>query len=149
MKTVLSAIAYVLKKIRDVFFLLIKPIVNILFCLVLFCFLCMGYTYVKADCDRTQANVFGYSPFLVMSESMEPTILTGELILTKQIKFDDVEVGDIIVYKHTYANEKSIAIVHRVIEKTDYYLIMKGDNNEAEDPWKVYPSDVRAEVIYY
>lgn len=149
MKTFFSYISLWLKRIRDAFFFILKPIVNIIFIAVLFVFLCFGYTYIKGGCDRTKANFFGYSPFLVMSASMEPTIMTGEVIVAKTIAFEDVEVGDIIIYKHTYANEKSIAIVHRVIEKTNYYLIMKGDNNEVEDPWKVYPGDVRSEVIYY
>ena len=105
-------------------------------------------TWVLNDFDKTQMNFLGYSVNLVMSESMEPTIMTGDVVITKQIKFEDVEVGDIVVYKHTYENGNYKAIIHRVIGKTDDYLIFKGDNNQEQDPWKVYPEDVRAKVIY-
>lgn len=128
---------------------MLKKLVNLIFWPVLIVFICMCYTWAINGFDRTKMNFFGYAPNLVMSASMEPTIMTGEIILTKQIDFEDVEVGDIIVYKHTYDNGKFKAIVHRVIEKTDEYLVLKGDNNTVRDPWNVYPEDVRAEVIYY
>lgn len=128
---------------------IIKGIINVLFWLTLVVFLYMTGTWVANDFDKTQMNFLGYAPNLVMSESMEPTILTGDLILSKQIDFEDVQVGDIIVYKHTYENGKYKAIVHRVIEKTDEYLVLKGDNNASRDPWNVYPEDVRAKVVLY
>lgn len=128
---------------------IVKGIINVIFWFTLVVFLYMTGTWVANDFDRTQMNFLGYTPNLVMSESMEPTILTGDLILSKQIDFEDVQVGDIIVYKHTYENGEHQAIVHRVIEKTDEYLVLKGDNNENRDPWNVYPEDVRAKVVLY
>lgn len=128
---------------------MLKKIVNVIFWVVLVIFVYMCCTWAMNGFDRTQMNFLGYTPNLVMSASMEPTIMTGELVITKQIDFEDVEVGDIIVYKHTYDNGEHIAIIHRVIEKTDEYLVFKGDNNVDRDPWNVYPEDVRAKVVYY
>ena len=128
---------------------MIKKFINIVFWVVLIVFLWMMATFAISGFDRTQMNFMGFAPNLTMSNSMEPTIMTGDVILTKRISFEDVEVGDIIVYKHVYEDGNYKAIVHRVIEKTDEYLICKGDNNDAPDPWCIYPDEVRAKVIWY
>lgn len=128
---------------------IIKGIVNALFWITLVIFIYMGSTWVANGFDRTYMNFLGYAPNMVMSESMEPTIMTGDIIISKQIDFEDVQVGDIIVYRHDYADGTYKAIVHRVIEKTDTHLVLKGDNNADRDPWNVYPDDVRAKVVFY
>ena len=126
-----------------------KKLVNTVFYITLFIFLYMMTTLALNDWDRTKMNFLGYSPHMVMSQSMNPTLLTGDFVLAKQIKFEDVQVGDIVIYKHTYEDGVERAIVHRVIEKTEDYLIFQGDNNLSPDPWKVYPEDVRAKVLFH
>ena len=79
---------------------------------------------------------------------MVPEMEVGDFVLTRQAKFKDVDVGDIIVYRYDYHGGYE-AIIHRVIEKTDEYLVCKGDNNEVADPWLIYPEDVRAIVVWY
>ena len=128
---------------------ILKGLINTVFYITLLVFIIMVVTWAINDCDRTKMNFFGYSVHPVMSASMEPTILTGDLVMTEKITFDEIEVGDIIVYKHTYETGKYRAIIHRVVEKYDDYLICKGDNNEIADPWKIYPEDVRSIVIKY
>ena len=109
----------------------------------------MTATLVINDFDRTKMNFLGFMPNLVMSASMEPEIMTGDVVITKQIKFEDVEVGDVIVYQHYYEDGSHKAIIHRVVEKTEAYLRCKGDNNEQKDPWLIYPEDVRAKAIFH
>ena len=46
----------------------------------------------------------------------------------------------------TYSHNNQI-IIHRVKEKHSDYLITKGDNNDVQDPWKVYPDVVRGKVV--
>lgn len=122
---------------------------NIIFFLVLFVFIYTIGTVVANDMDWTKRNFFGYSLNFVMSDSMEPTLMTGDFVVTKDITFDEVEVGDIVVYRHDYEDGNYKSIVHRVIEKNEDHLIFMGDNNEAPDPFKVYPEAVRSVVIYY
>lgn len=123
-------------------------LVNIIFCITLFIFLYTMGTIVFSGGDLTKKNFLGFSLDYVMSESMEPTIMTGDFVITKKVDFEDVEVGDIIVYRHTYENGKYAAIIHRVIEKTDNYLVTKGDNNKVKDPWTVSPEEVRSKLLF-
>lgn len=122
---------------------------NIVFIIVLIVFLYSMITYAIGGFDKTKMNFLGYSWNYVVSASMEPTIMTGELVIAKQCDFEDIEVGDIIIYKHTYQNGYTIPIVHRVIEKNNEYLNTMGDNNPEPDGWNVYPEDVRSIVVWY
>jgi signal peptidase len=77
--------------------------------------------------------------FSVSSGSMIPTLNVGDYIVVKYEPFDELKVGDIIVF-HSPINPNDI-IVHRIFdiklvngEKT---LITKGDNNLYPDPWVV------------
>lgn len=125
-----------------------KLIFNMVFYTILVVFVYMVATYITNDFDRTKMNFLGYSPNVVVSESMVPEMEVGDFVLTRQAKFKDVDVGDIIVYRYDYHGGYE-AIIHRVIEKTDEYLVCKGDNNEVADPWLIYPEDVRAIVVWY
>lgn len=122
---------------------------NIIFYIILAVFIYMMSTLVINDFDRTKMNFLGYTPSFVMSNSMAPTMVTGDFVLTRQTDFDSVEVGDIVVYKHVYEDGSTKAIIHRVIEKTEEYLVCKGDNNEQKDPWLIYPEDIRAKVVLH
>lgn len=62
----------------------------------------------------------------VTSGSMEPTLQRGDLIVVKGQEFQDIEVGNIIIYQTDYTG---VPIIHRVIAKDQNTLETKGDNN--------------------
>ena len=76
----------------------------------------------------------GFFPFKIMtiaSESMEPTINVGDVVIYEDSDPINIyNVGDIIIYK--YDNGKTI--VHRINNKlSDTTFKTKGDNNLVED----------------
>ena len=79
-----------------------------------------GLTYVlKTD----------YPMASITSGSMWPSLKRGDLILIKGVESkDEVEVGDIVVYK----NPKGFTI-HRVIKINEETFVTKGDANNVED----------------
>lgn len=93
-------------------------------------------------------DIFGIKPFIVLSGSMEPEIKKGDLVFIKEIDIKELDVGDIIAFRHT---NDDIITLHRIIEKiTDENTISfrtKGDNNEAEDRLSVKEENL--EGIYY
>lgn len=107
--------------------------------------LCIGITVevISANTQKRPPRVFGISVSYVPTESMEPTIMAGEYIMFTKTSFDDVEVGDIVIYR----NSNDMYIVHRVIEKNNDYLIAKGDNNMLADTEKIYPDMVYGEYV--
>lgn len=81
-------------------------------------------------------DFLGYKSFVIVSGSMEPTIMTGDAILVKEVPQEEIQVKDIISFSQDDTN-----VTHRVIEITEEDGIKKyttkGDNNHTEDKEKV------------
>jgi len=97
----------------------------------------MGYTV--QDVARGM-----YSPFMtVSSQSMQPVLNYGDLILVRREFAEQIEAGDIIAFNvpSPYDKFAPSPTVHRVVEKLtengETYLKTSGDNNSGEDPWDV------------
>ncbi|HIQ13773.1 MAG TPA: signal peptidase I [Thermoprotei archaeon] len=96
---------------------------------------------------------FGTStPFMVVvSNSMYPTLKINDIIVVKSVSIDEVEIGDIIVFRSPL-NPRT-PIVHRVLdilvnEQGVKMIITKGDRNLAPDPWTVTEDLLIGKVIY-
>lgn len=78
--------------------------------------------------------------FVIISASMEPTIMTGDIILVRPGAA--VGVGDVI----TFVNNEGVTITHRIVEEglTDgrRSFVTEGDNNEAPEPYPVFEDQI-------
>ena len=79
------------------------------------------------------SGFFGIDRYLVVSGSMEPNLHAGDIVFVNtNVDFADVEIGDVIFFKHRDMN-----IIHRVIEATTIdgqkHLKTKGDANKVDD----------------
>lgn len=94
-------------------------------------------------------NLFGYMPFSIQTQSMEPTIKAGDVVIGKEVDFNKLKVGDIITY-WTTVEDKQILNTHRIAEVisdgegTVPSFKTKGDNNQIEDEYVVSAADVVA-----
>lgn len=94
-------------------------------------------------------STFGIHFVSVSSPSMFPEIDTGGIaIATSRTAFDDLQVGDIIIYNHEEIGQ-IIHRVHTITETEDHQrvIITKGDNNEVCDKDFVTQELYRAKVI--
>ncbi len=92
----------------------------------------------------------------VVSDSMEPTLSRGDMLILKGISFDEIstgkEDGDIIVYICPDSEPKcpdgNKLIVHRVFSKNpDGTITTWGDHNPAYDRWGVQPEWIKGRMI--
>lgn len=80
-----------------------------------------------------QPNIFGYVFSSVQTDSMEPEIMTGALVIGKMVDSDtQIGVGDIITFNHKVSGQV-ITKTHRVVKidtenGIDVYTT-RGDNN--------------------
>lgn len=73
-------------------------------------------------------------------ESMLPLLHPKDLVNYQKISFSKIKINDLIlVFKN------NLAFTHRVIYKTDKYLITKGDNN-LESDGKINPNQIIGKV---
>ncbi len=82
-----------------------------------------------------------YTPMIVLTDSMEDTIRSGDLIICEKIDPKDVLKGDVISFFDPSGKSDSV-VTHRVnsIEivtnangETEYLFYTQGDNNNVED----------------
>lgn len=85
----------------------------------------------------------------VLSESMEPTISARSFIVVEKVNPDEVEVGDIIMFRSNDPYIKGQFNTHEVIgissDRSVFYT--KGQNNAAKDPFPPGASDIRARYV--
>lgn len=82
-------------------------------------------------------GIMGYKPMMVLTESMDPKIKSGDLIIIKEIDPTSLKEGDIITFFDPAGNGHS-TVTHRIetrIEDPENGLCFetKGDNNNTAD----------------
>lgn len=92
--------------------------------------------------DLNQSFIFNKRPTIIITGSMEPVVKVNSIVVLEPVLYDDIEIGDIIRYN----SNMGYSILHRVIEKTDSYLITKGDANSVPDSLPVLPEQVTGRV---
>ena len=101
-----------------------------------------------SDKNNGVPSLFGRMPLTVESGSMEPTFKEGDLIIAKEIDdINELKVDDVISFWTNEIVEGSNVInTHRIIEVIDdngtKSFKTKGDNNDQEDTYIVYPSKI-------
>ncbi len=120
-------------------------------------------TFTSKNSDTGLGNLFGYIPFSVQTDSMNPTIREGDLIISKAITVDEarngevLKVGDVITYSAIISNEDGTAQrdynTHRIVDikrgkdgKVEYYYT-KGDGVSTEDSFPIVPDEVIAKQV--
>lgn len=118
-----------LKKVRNVLS------VSVLVILVLFV---LFVTFQRIS--GKPPSIFGYQIYRVSSASMEPDLLVGDVILSKQVMANDLQIGDVVTYVGTEGQLKGKVITHAVVKKPYikndvYYIETQGvANGTLPDP---------------
>ncbi len=118
----------------------IPTILGIIFCAILIPILISNLILIiKGYANPGEIPGYGKTkPLIVLTDSMYPTIKSGDLILIKVIDFDDVEEGDIISYFES-ETQRTSTVTHRVKkiiyddEGNKVEFITQGDANNIED----------------
>ncbi len=95
--------------------------------------------------------VVGGSALTVLTQSMEPGLPPGTLIIIRPADPRDVGIGDVITYQ--LESGKPTVVSHRVIERRvstagEVTFITKGDNNDLADTTPVAPVQIKGELWY-
>lgn len=90
------------------------------------------------------AGFFKYQPVAVLTYSMDPTFTRGDAVIIKKMDSSEkklLQKDDVIQYRR-----KDTTIIHRIVDIVDNQrergYILKGDNNESDDPFIVYDHQI-------
>ncbi|MDL5352063.1 signal peptidase I [Microbacterium sp. zg-YB36] len=94
--------------------------------------------------------VVGGTALTVLTQSMEPGLPPGSLVVIRPTPVDEIAVGDVITYQ--IRSGDTAVVTHRVTSKTftegEVTFITKGDNNDVVDPNPVKPVQIRGSLWY-
>lgn len=122
-------------------------IIGTILCIILLPILIINLTLiVKSYTNADEVpSVGGYFPMIVLTDSMDPEIQSGDLIFCHTVEAEAVQVGDIISFYDPMGSGSTV-VTHRVMEIKDEgtgrSFITKGDNNNTEDQMPVQAEDV-------
>ena len=92
-------------------------------------------------------SIGGYTFLSVQTDSMEPTIMVGDLAISKLATEDEYEIGDIVTFR-MIVDGQSIINTHRIVEKSlvdgSYYYTTQGDNAAGADSQRIIAGDIIA-----
>lgn len=93
----------------------------------------------------------GSTPLTVLTQSMEPTLPPGTLLVVKPTPLEDVRIGDVVTYQ--IVSGQPAVISHRVVSVESSSdgsrtFVLKGDNNAEPDSSPVTAAQVRGVVWY-
>lgn len=92
-----------------------KKIVNAISTIVLILLILLVVVLFIARASGNSPSVFGYHIYRVSSGSMEPTLMKGDVILSKEVDFDEIKKDDIVTYKAIEGEMAGEMITHRVV----------------------------------
>ncbi|WP_405356860.1 signal peptidase I [Ruminococcus sp.] len=129
---------------KKVFHIFTTVLLIVLVLIVIIVFICR----VRGE----SPSILGYHIFRVSSDSMEPTLQVGEIILVKKTSSDQIHKNDIITFKGTQGELAGKMITHRVIEEPrivdgKYYFKTMGDKAGAKHDPEIDESQIEGKYI--
>lgn len=93
-----------------------------------------------------------FGAYVIVTESMEPTISVNDAVVVKRVSDDDVNVGDIITFSSNTGYYAGHSITHRIVAKLinrsgNFVYRTKGDNNAKADMSLVSNDSILGKVI--
>ncbi len=114
-------------------------VIGIVLCLLLLPILIMNVTMIVQGLINPSKvpSIGGYSPLIVLTDSMYPEIHSGDMIVVKATPAEQIRTGDVIAFFDPDGSGVSV-LTHRVVEVINANGALsfrtKGDANNADDP---------------
>lgn len=93
-------------------------------------------------------SIFGYKPFIVLSNSMQDEFVVGDLIVVKSVNFESLKTGDVVAFR----DDNNKVTTHRIVNMLEkgYATCFetKGDNNNTNDEGMVCEESVEGKYIF-
>lgn len=129
-------------------------IMNVAVTVLLVAAVVLCITVIAQTLSKGYVTIFGTSLFRVVTGSMEPTIPTGALLISKEVDIEEVKEGDIICFRSMESNMLGQVITHRVVKVVEgkngeTYLETRGDANPVSDGYYVTERNLIGKVSVY
>ncbi|MGI6118980.1 MAG: signal peptidase I [Desulfosporosinus sp.] len=96
----------------------------------------------KAVTHNPVPKFLGIAPLVVMSGSMEPAIMPGDVVVIREQPSSRYQIGDVVTY-----SSGAIIYTHRIVGEENGVFILKGDSNNVADD-TVAPGQLLGKVLF-
>lgn len=132
----------------------VSKVVTVILSVILWCVILLAalfaFTTLATKNEKNVANLFGFTPMSVQSDSMAPTFSAGDLIIIRKTDTSKLKVGDIITF-HTIIESQFALNTHRITEiqgdGSARNYITKGDNNAIPDTHTISDGDIVGKYV--
>lgn len=127
----------------------IKKIISIYIYIIIIPIIVINITLIVKSFIKPSKipDFIGYKNFVIVSESMEPTIMVGDAIFVKKVPEKEIKINDIISF-----HDGECINTHRIVGVSEENGIKmyrtKGDNNRGEDKEKVSYSQIEGKYLF-
>ena len=124
----------------------LKVVLNVIVWIVLILALLITIMVFSSGRNNGVANLLGYIPMTVESDSMKPTFSKDDLIICKEVDdIYDLKEGDVITF-WTIIDGKKVKNTHRIVTVNKFEgtrsFVTRGDNNNQDDTLPAYAGDI-------
>ncbi len=139
-----------MKKIRE------NKVVNLIFKTIRSIVIILLVGFIIVVClqrfSNNKISFLDYRMFTVVTGSMKPKYIVGDVLIAKKVEPETIKVGDTITYQGVKGDFYNKVVTHEVIkigqdEDNNYFFHTKGKANLIEDPI-VYEDQIFGVVIY-
>lgn len=108
---------------------------------------------IKIRAAKGDTSSPAFNAYVVLTGSMLPDIQVNDVVITKKVDAEDLEVGDIITFVSADSRFNNAIITHRIIKKnpankaSGITFQTKGDNNNVADSALVPEANIFGKVI--
>ena len=111
---------------------MVKKVFNIFMTVLLILLIAIVVLVFITRMNGKAPSLFGLTVFRVQTDSMEPTLMVGDVILDKKVAPEEIHKGDIVTYDCTEGSLAGQTITHRVAYEPEvrdgvYYYVTMGD----------------------
>lgn len=127
---------------------------NILTVLILIFALCMtAFTIISVRTLGGNANILGYKPYIVLSDSMRDTFQVGDISVSKAVDPATLEPGDIVTFTSIDPDHYGEVVTHKIREITTYEgqpaFVTYGTTTGEDDAYPAPFDQVVGEYVFH
>ncbi|BCI59524.1 signal peptidase I [Solibaculum mannosilyticum] len=103
--------------------------------------------------NKENATLFGYKPYIVLSDSMNTEFQVGDMAISKQVDPSTLQPGDIITYRSIDPANYGEMVTHKIREATTYEgkpaFITYGTTTGVDDAYPALQENVFGKYVFH
>ena len=103
--------------------------------------------------NKENATLFGYKPYIVLSDSMNTEFQVGDMAVSKQVDPSTLKPGDIITYRSIDPANYGEMVTHKIREETTYEgkpaFITFGTTTGVDDTYPALQENIFGKYVFH